>query len=478
MTNSRKRIKVLFMLKRSVQIFVLTFVIAFGAFLIFPSGFKRAKNSVVNTVRNFDWDWTGFFATKVITTTQEKNQQGQIQKTTTTEQIHSGKKLWDWLDLVAVPTVVAILGYWFQQRDKKKAEEQYKREMQIAQDNLSEVAIQAYLDGMANLLLDKELAKELFPNVNDNSELSYQDNPIRDVARVKTTTVLRRLEGDEKRQAIIIAFLRDAELYGFIFKRVNLEGASLERANLRQADLEGADLKEANLEQAKLTRADLTKVNLGKANLKEANLERANLREANLVRANLKEANLEGANLRKADLRGANLGRANLKEADLGGADLGGADLKEANLEGTNLEGANLWRANLWRANLWRANLKEVYLWRANLWGANLKGVILKRADLNGANLWGADLKDADLKDADLKGANLRETHFIDARNLMPKQIKSGCFWEEAIYKAEYNSEKQAWVVNEYDNKNFVEKLRKDQLSDLEYPLDCSIWNN
>ncbi len=289
---------------------VLGSVITVGAFWISSSDFNRAKKSVVNTGKNLNRDWTGF----------------------------DGKTLWHFLELagaLAVPILIAVIGHQLEQRDKERADEQKRRDKKradeqaelergIAKDNSSEEAIQAYIDNMAKLLLDKELRKELFPNINDKLNPSGYDNPVRDVARTQTITILRRLEGDQERQIRIIHFLRDTELYEFIF----------ENANLSTINLKGSQLSKANLQEATLYKA-----NLQKANLYEANLQEANLYEANLQGAKLHEASLQEVDLSKANLQEANLSKANLQEADLSEANLQEADLSEANLQETVLVG-------------------------------------------------------------------------------------------------------------------------------------------
>ncbi len=333
----------------------------------------------------------------------------------------------------------------------------------IAKENLSEEVIQAYIDNMEKLLLDKELKEELFPNKKLllGQELSSNDkkgNLGLDVARIRTITILRRLKGDTERQARILRFLRDTELYEFILKNANLEGANLEKANLRGANLWEADLKEANLEKANLEEAKLWGADLEKANLRGADLEKADLRGANLWEADLKEANLEEANLEGANLEGANLRRANLEGAKLWEANLLRADLEEANLRRANLEKADLRGADLEKANLRGANLKEADLWEANLEEANLEKADLEKATLWEAKLWRANLKKADLRGADLEeadlwSANLEKANFTDAKNLTPKQIKSARFWEKAIYNEEDESE----------NQKYIQELKKDK---------------
>ena len=235
---------------------VLVLVMTGGVFWFSPKVSYFVVN-VVNTVKNSDLKWTGFF--KRITREEKiRNKTGLF--IVNKEHHHYGKTLWDFLELggtLAVPIVIAVLGFQLQQGDKKRAEE-----------NLFEEAIQVYLDDVGQLLLDKELRKELFPNVNDRLKPLDYDNPVREIVRVKTTTILRRLQRDKPRQKRIITFLKDARLFEFIFKNahmseIDLSGLYLQTdlsyASLENADLTGADLKNAKLIKTNLTNAICTK---------------------------------------------------------------------------------------------------------------------------------------------------------------------------------------------------------------------------
>ncbi len=185
-------------------------------------------------------------------------------------------------------------------------------------------------------------------------------------------------------------------------------------------------------------------------------LSQTNLREANLILANLNGANLNGANLIGANLIGAYLNGAFLVQANLIGANLNRAILNGANLIGANLTGAELFGANLKEAGLFGAELNGANLIVANLDGANLDG-----AELNGANLDGANLNGAILNGAE---------------GLNPKQIKSACFWEKAIYtESKWDEDKQLWVAADREaNQREIEKLKRDKNSDLPNPIDCN----
>jgi len=211
-----------------------------------------------------------------------------------------GKTLWEWLDLLVVPAILAFGGLWFsrleREAEKRQAIAERKAEdrradvdRDIVEDRQQADALQMYLDRMTELLLEKEL-------------LTSEKKEVRDVARVRTLAVLRGLNG-----------IRKGELVKFLYE-----------AGLIFSDNTAVDLSEA----------DLIKADLIRAKLNGAYLSRAYLINANLALANLSGAVLSGAVLSGADLISANLNGADLSEANLHGVTLGGADLSGANLSG------------------------------------------------------------------------------------------------------------------------------------------------
>jgi hypothetical protein len=225
------------------------------------------------------------------------------------------RTLWDWLALLIVPAVLAVGGYLLTERqralDRELSTQQARTDRELADERRQNDTLQAYLDGMSQLLTDKERPLHM----------AQSGDSLRTVARARTLTVLGRLDSGQKRS--ILEFLFESEL---IYKEHILldEGGLIERrhniVSLRQADLRDADLYRGNLREA----------NLGYANLSSADLSSADLRDVNLGYANLSSADLSSADLRDADLRDANLRDANLRDANLYGADLRAADLRDA----------------------------------------------------------------------------------------------------------------------------------------------------
>jgi len=229
------------------------------------------------------------------------------------------KTVWDLLKLLIVPVVIAIVGIsggaWF------------------TRQRAQETALLTYLDKMSELLIDKQLHKEV-----------NRYDPTRVTARARTLTILSQLDGTRKK--IVLQFLRESRLINkeevkveevpIPSQLVGLRGADLSNAQLRSMKLISTDRKESvSLEGAILQGADLRSVDLGGADLREADLTDADLSCANLRGADLTGAKLRGANLRKVKLgvdtciderkKKTRETPTNLSKADLSGANLRGA---------------------------------------------------------------------------------------------------------------------------------------------------------
>ena len=282
-----------------------------------------------------------------------------------------GKAIWDWLQLLIVPLALAVLGLWFTvQQDARQQKIEDRRaqvEREIQDQRAEHATLQAYLDQMGTLLLDRDL------------RTSDENSDVRRLARARTLVVLDAL--GSARQERVLRFLSETDLIQPTPPNeqpvITLKYASLKNVELpHRILLKGADLQQADLSGANLTDIDFRGTYLAGAHLEEANLERAELQDA--------------------DLSGAFLGGADLSGADLSGADLSGADL--SNAEGLWEEGTDLWK----------------------------RGAGLNNADLSNANLSGADMSNASLSGANLKGADVTEEQLAKCESLEGATMPDG----------------------------------------------------
>jgi hypothetical protein len=129
------------------------------------------------------------------------------------------KKLWDWSQLLIIPAVLAIGGYLFSLANSST-------EQEIALNNQREATLQDYLDKMSELLLEKHLRR------------SPLDDEVRKIARVRTLTVLRRIDGERK--ASVLRFLYESDLINKDQPIIHLEDADLSGATIAPEQLDKA----------------------------------------------------------------------------------------------------------------------------------------------------------------------------------------------------------------------------------------------
>lgn len=230
------------------------------------------------------------------------------------------KTSWDWLDLLFVPAMLAILVWRFNHSENRT-------DRSIARDKRESEVLQTYLDKMSELILKEKLGE--------------QGTTARVIARARTLTALRQLT-DSGRKADVLRFLYEADLISRDSAIVDLNGADLRGANLRnavliRAALGGANLEGATLVNATLRHSDLSWATLSGADMRLAELEHVTLEHAiaenvNLSRARLTAADLSSAVLTAADLERALLGTAKLNWTDLSATDLSFVDTSEADL--------------------------------------------------------------------------------------------------------------------------------------------------
>jgi uncharacterized protein YjbI with pentapeptide repeats len=281
-----------------------------------------------------------------------------------------GKTAWDWMDLLIVPLVLVAIGLVFsmlqdarqQALENQRAEEariienrRADAERELADQRAQDEALQAYLDQMSQLMLERKLLE------------AEPGDPVYTLAQARTSTVILRLDAEHNESVTRFLINSGLAVKGDpsprLLREIPLEDATLSHAHLRNASLSGAALSGTDLSGADLGRADLSDAGLIEADLRYADLRYANLSPANLsgadfFRANLPHADLSPANLIGADLSRTNLYEANLSKTLLSEADLSGAFLRGANLEEAYLDGANLSKAYVSEEQLAAAHLK------------------------------------------------------------------------------------------------------------------------
>ena len=219
------------------------------------------------------------------------------------------KEVREWLNVLGVfliPLVIGIYTIVYNTQQGKIADDTHKADSVLQTDQQREAVLQSYLDHTSDLLLGNNTG-----NGSPSLASAKPGDTLSNVARIRTLTVLRGLDGDGRRKGVIIEFLYSASLIG------QLRGLSNGAGRVRIfpiIDLSGADLTGIDLQQDFLWGISLSGANLSGAHIS------GDLHEADLVNANLSGANLSGDNLPGADFSGAKLSGTNLSGANLLGS--------------------------------------------------------------------------------------------------------------------------------------------------------------
>jgi hypothetical protein len=116
-----------------------------------------------------------------------------------------GMTVRDWLQLLIVPLALVVIGFLFTaQQDRRQQqiedqrlkqaqeieEQRAESERQLEEQRTQDAALQAYLDQMSALLLEKDL------------RTSEADSEVRTLAQARTATVIQRLDAEGNRNVI------------------------------------------------------------------------------------------------------------------------------------------------------------------------------------------------------------------------------------------------------------------------------------
>jgi hypothetical protein len=238
-----------------------------------------------------------------------------------------GQTVWDWLHLLsalAIPVVLAVAGLWFtaqlDERQRSIENQRAQAERELAEQRAQDEALQAYLNQMSQLILDRKLLEAAQGD-------PFHADPVYTLAQARTSTVILRLDAEHNTR--VIRFLSDS---GLAWSKASSGSATAWAIAENSGGPRDAPPASVNL---------LTGITLNRADLSGADLSWADLRQANLRGADLSEANLRGADLSGIGSSGDwILDNVDLSYADLQGADLSGADLSYADFQRADLSGA------------------------------------------------------------------------------------------------------------------------------------------
>ncbi len=208
-----------------------------------------------------------------------------------------GKTLWEWLDLLIIPSTIGIISWIYKEAERDKAIIEQREKDQVTN-------IDSFFKILTELITKNNLLKSNF------------DDPNRIIAR--TRSILAFEDADSERKGQILQFIYESglinsnpilNLNGVNLKKSNLNGIILRASEIKGAYFNNSSMKNSFLDNSNLTSCDFSNSDFTECSLIKTNLSYTNLSNANFKDLNLLSVNFEGANLSNADLRGCQLSK-------------------------------------------------------------------------------------------------------------------------------------------------------------------------
>jgi hypothetical protein len=181
--------------------------------------------------------WTGFGE-------EESGEEGTKPKA---REARPRKTLWDWLQLggiLAVPIAITFFGTWFTvqqaQQSQKIEDQRAEAEQKLAEQRAQYERLQAYLDQMTTLYLQKDLSDEKVRTLLRSRTLTVLESLGPDGPDLEQGPRHKRTEHALRHKRIVMTFLSEASLINKDNPVVDLKEANLSDANLTSAYLNGA----------------------------------------------------------------------------------------------------------------------------------------------------------------------------------------------------------------------------------------------
>jgi uncharacterized protein YjbI with pentapeptide repeats len=254
------------------------------------------------------------------------------------------KTLWDWLNLLIVPVVLAGVGLWFSdkqdQRDQDRQAAAARAQAARAKDDEREAVLRTYLQDMSSLLRE------------DNLAASKPGSAPVVTARTLTLTVLRRLDGE--RRSVVVHFLDEAHVATPPKPKISLYRADLRDLRLRGQRIADLDFSGADLRRAEFRDASILSVLFNSADLRGADFRDSDLGGVDFSYTDLRHVDFRNAAVREeARFRSSCLTGTSFAGADVEGADFRDAighdiDLRDATLVATKTNTDKYARPRLW----------------------------------------------------------------------------------------------------------------------------------
>jgi len=350
------------------------------------------------------------------------------------------KYIWDWLDLLVVPVVLALGGILItfineiNNREIAAYQRHLDRDLDLSnkqkdfdlQESMHQIRLLSeYLSNMSKLMLDYKLRQKR--------------KSVRDIANAWTINAMMNLNKDNKGEAL--RFLYNSDLISgnnpvvnvsemdfseTILKASNLSGANLSGIILNNSDLNKTNLSGTNLTNAKLSDADLSEAIINDINFTSAEGSSIILSDCNIHNLEVHRVKFPGAILENVNIYNSSFNRANfrellVKDSDISEFSFNNCELQESYIDSsellhTRINNSQLTSSKLNQTNFFDVKFVDCDLSYCRFDNCKLDNVEFINTKLQSAIFLAIDLINVDLSNKDLRKINFYKTNFNDSK--------------------------------------------------------------
>lgn len=329
------------------------------------------------------------------------------------------KTLWDWLELLIIPIALVLGGYFLNRSEKrleiKLAEEKAKTDRKIAEVRNQEIILGEYFDRMSDLLIEKQIHG------------SESDSVVRDVARTRTLSVLRRIYPDRK--AIVLKFLYESELIIkkqereplITLKDADLQGLELEKTEFFDIDLSGANLFLAKFKDVRFINSNLNDIDFSNSSVEFCFFNNVELMNSvfdfiKLNNVSFDKCNFNGFSSKAMEIINSSIINSDLSNAEIKSAEIKSVEFKNNEIVNTDCENNMFEEVQLEKLDFKLSNLSNTIFKNCDLREVNLKEVRLVKSIFDGVKITDCNLKDTDFERSTLIDTIIENSNQESAR--------------------------------------------------------------
>lgn len=334
------------------------------------------------------------------------------------------KTLWDWLQLLLVPIILILGGFWLNRSESRHSLEMQKSindtNLSIEKERFEDGILNSYINDIAQMIINSDTAK-------------LRTNRIMAVYKIKTLTTLNRLNSE--RRNYLIQFLVDSKMLNYWdflsdFKNIHVSGIFFNDVSFDDFKFIGSSISSSrffscSIQSSKSSHSDFTSSMFNDMKINIFDISSSKFIQSSLVKVIFSECKIKDSKFYGSKIQHSSLGNSTIESSDL----------SCSTISNTNFSDTKFYCCDFIRSSIKDSSFIDVDFWNVNFSNTELINVTIEnlispevKGTPNNIKLIGSTLKnvkmiDSHLLNFDFSGAFLENVDFTGS-NITRNQIE------------------------------------------------------